>query len=51
LPDFRTKDDSPNAGASLNLLDTILDMQRRQEWMRDRLIKQGHEPLPDAPRP
>jgi Zn-dependent peptidase ImmA (M78 family) len=46
LPDFRRVDDRPLGRPSPNLLDTIHDMQRRQQWMRDRLIEQGHEELP-----
>jgi Zn-dependent peptidase ImmA (M78 family) len=45
LPDFRTKDDKPVGRASPNLLDTVHEMQRRQQWMRDHLIEQGQEEL------
>ncbi|HJZ93011.1 MAG TPA: ImmA/IrrE family metallo-endopeptidase [Gemmataceae bacterium] len=46
IPDFRTMDDSVPERPSPNLLDTLYDMQRRQHWMRDYLIEQGHEELP-----
>ena len=46
IPDFRTRhvDTSP-LRASLNLLETVNAMQRRQDWMRDDLIESGEEPL------
>ncbi len=46
IPDFRTVGDTPIGRPSPNLLDTIHDMQRRQQWMRDYLIEQGQEALP-----
>lgn len=46
LPDFRTVGDTPIRRPSPNLIDTLHTMQRRQEWMRDYLIEEGHEPLP-----
>jgi len=46
IPDFRTKDDGVPARPSPNLIDTLHDMQRRQQWMRDYLIEQGQEELP-----
>jgi Zn-dependent peptidase ImmA (M78 family) len=45
LPDFRTKLDEAIGRASPNLLDTIDEMRRRQQWMRDRLVEQGQEEL------
>ena len=45
LPDFRTVGDSPIKCPSPNLLDTVQDMERRQQWMRDYLIEQGHDEL------
>lgn len=46
IPDFRTRhvDTSP-LRASLDLLETVYTMQRRQDWMRDDLIESGEEPL------
>ncbi|MFO0966086.1 MAG: ImmA/IrrE family metallo-endopeptidase [Gemmataceae bacterium] len=46
IPDFRTKDDRAPTRPSPNLIDTLHDMQRRQQWMREYLIEQGQEPLP-----
>lgn len=43
IPDFRTRDD--DLQPSVNLLDTIYLMQRRQSWMRDELIGEGTRPL------
>src|SRR5262249_16477785 len=45
IPDFRTKADSRVVHPSPNLIDTIQTMQRRQAWMRDLLIEEGHAPL------
>jgi Zn-dependent peptidase ImmA (M78 family) len=45
IPDFRTLDDAPVRRPSPNLLDTVYTMQRRQGWLRDERIEQGHEPL------
>jgi len=48
VPDFRTfgDRDSARANLSVNLLDTIYGMQRRQNWFRDYLIEIGADPLP-----
>jgi len=48
VPDFRTfgDRDSTHAKPSVNLLDTIYGMQRRQNWFRDYLIEIGAGPLP-----
>ncbi len=43
---FRTVGDTPSYRPSTDLLDTIYLMERRQWWMRDYLIDQGHDPLP-----
>jgi Zn-dependent peptidase ImmA (M78 family) len=45
VPDFRTIGDAPIARPSPNLVDTIQDMQRRQQWMREYLIEQGNDRL------
>ena len=41
LPDFRTLGDEAVARPSPDLLDTIVDCQRRQEWYRDHLRVTG----------
>ena len=41
IPDFR----HPLQKPSPNLIETIEKMERRQEWMRNELIEQGHESL------
>jgi Zn-dependent peptidase ImmA (M78 family) len=46
IPHFRTLTQQPEERPSPDLLETIYTMQRRQAWMRDYLIEQGHEPLP-----
>jgi Zn-dependent peptidase ImmA (M78 family) len=46
VPDFRTKSEKAPARPSPNLLDTLHAMQRRQQWMRDYLIEEGHRELP-----
>lgn len=46
IADFRTGKERPSSRPSLELLDTIRTMQRRQAWLRDELIENGHEPLP-----
>lgn len=43
IPDFRTMGDTPITRPSPNLIDTIQTMQRRQDWMREYLIEEGHE--------
>ena len=45
MPDFRTVGDSPIRRPSPNLIETVQAMQRRQTWMRDDLIEQGHAEL------
>lgn len=48
VPDFRTfgDHDAARARPSVNLLDTLYGMQRRQNWFRDYLIEIGADPLP-----
>ena len=41
VPDFRTVKDRALKQANAALLETIYQMQRRQEWMRDYLIEEG----------
>lgn len=45
IPDFRTIGDTAIDRPSPNLIDTIHTTQRRQAWMRDLLLEEGHEKL------
>ncbi len=45
IANFRTLANECMLRFSPELLDTIHKMQRRQAWMREYLIEQGHEPL------
>lgn len=46
ISDFRTRHaDAPPRRPSLDLLETVYAMQRRQAWMREDLIEDGVEPL------
>ena len=45
VPDYRTRDGGKVKRPSPNLIDTLYDMQRRQEWMREYLLERGHESL------
>ncbi len=45
IPHFRTQDDKRPHGPSLELLDTIQQMQQRQDWLREYLVKHGEEPV------
>ena len=45
LPDFRTMRSQRPRRPSAALLETIYEMQRRQEWMRDYLVDVGSAPL------
>ena len=45
IPDFRTVGDVPIENPSPNLIETIQTLQRRQAWMREHVIENGHDPL------
>ena len=45
VPDFRTMRDQRPKRPSAALLETIYQMQRRQEWMRDYLIEESAAPI------
>lgn len=46
LPDYRTRSDERVRRPSPNLIETIFEMQTRQEWMHEYLVEEGHDPLP-----
>ena len=46
VPDFRTMRDQRPRRPSAALLETVYQMQRRQEWMREYLLEEGADPLP-----
>ncbi len=46
IPYFRTVADNSPVRPSINLLDTVRQMQLRQDWMRDFLIAEGNQPVP-----
>lgn len=46
VPDFRTRQDDKVRRPSPNLIETIFEMQRRQDWMREFLVEEGHKELP-----
>lgn len=46
VADFRTLPGEAGGGFSSELIDTIQSMQRRQAWMREHLIAEGHARLP-----
>lgn len=43
IPLYRTRGDKPMRRPSPDLLETVQTMERRQAWMRDHMIEQGHE--------
>ncbi len=45
VPDYRTRIDGGVQQPSPNLIETIFEMQRRQDWMREYLLEAGQEPL------
>jgi Zn-dependent peptidase ImmA (M78 family)/DNA-binding XRE family transcriptional regulator len=45
IPDFRTVSDALINRPSPDLLETVETMQRRQAWLREYLIDEGHAPL------
>ncbi|MEZ6104378.1 MAG: ImmA/IrrE family metallo-endopeptidase [Pirellulaceae bacterium] len=46
VPDYRTRTDVGVRQPTPNLIETIFEMQRRQDWMREYLLDEGHEELP-----
>ncbi|MBV5326642.1 MAG: ImmA/IrrE family metallo-endopeptidase [Chlorobium sp.] len=46
IANFRTVSGESGSGFSPELIDTIQAMQRRQVWMREYLIAEGHDRLP-----
>ena len=46
IPDYRTFDDNHPVRLSPNLIDTLHEIQRRQNWMRDYLVEIGADKLP-----
>lgn len=46
ITNFRTLSGEPQQGCSTELLDSVYHMLHRQEWLRDCLTDQGHDPLP-----
>lgn len=44
IPYFRTRGQSVSE-PSINLLDTIQIVEQRQDWMREQMMANGHEPL------
>ena len=46
VPDFRTRQDDGVRRPSPDLIETVFEMQRRQDWMREYLVEQGHTELP-----
>jgi len=45
IPHFRTFEDQSVQRFSPELIETVQMMKRRQNWMREYLIEQGHDPL------
>jgi len=45
FPFFRSGQARPNYTVSPNVYDTILELERRQDWLRDYLIELGSDPL------
>lgn len=45
IPDFRSLNDTPVQHPSPDLLETIFSMQRRQEWYKDFIFREGVPPL------
>jgi Zn-dependent peptidase ImmA (M78 family) len=46
LPDYRTRSDEGVRQPTPNLIETIFEMQRCQDWMREYLVEEGHQDLP-----
>ncbi|MGB7571980.1 MAG: hypothetical protein WBL87_09515, partial [Methanothrix sp.] len=45
IPHFRTLDSEHPIRPSPDMLEMVQEMERRQAWMREYLIKEGQEPL------
>jgi len=45
LPDYRTRTDEGVRQPTPNLIETIFEMQRRQDWMHEYLLDEGHGDL------
>ena len=45
VPDYRTRKDHGVRRPSPNLIETIFEMQRRQQWMREVLLNEGYGEL------
>lgn len=45
VPDYRTRYDEGVRQPTPNLIETIFEMQRRQDWMREYLLEEGQENL------
>jgi Zn-dependent peptidase ImmA (M78 family) len=45
VPDYRTRTDKGVRQPSPNLIETIFEMQTRQDWMREYLVEEGHGEL------
>lgn len=45
IPHFRTLDDKSPHGTSVDLLETVQQMEQRQAWVREYLVDHGDDPL------
>ncbi|MCA9268255.1 MAG: hypothetical protein KDA41_07280, partial [Planctomycetales bacterium] len=46
VPDYRTRTNDGVRRPSPNLIETVFEMQRRQVWMREYLLDEGHVSRP-----
>src|SRR5882724_13210177 len=46
VPDYRTRTDEGVREPSPNLIETIFEMQTRQDWLGEYLAEEGHAELP-----